>query len=120
MLGTGGHYSKYARAGNLVFISGQVPRGDHLEIIGSTIEAQTNAAMENLTAVLESAGLTLSDVVKTTVYLSDLRDAPAFNREYASHFEFRPPARTVIGVSLNVVKVEIEAIAVDLRRDPPK
>jgi 2-iminobutanoate/2-iminopropanoate deaminase len=108
---TGGHYSPSVRAGDFVFVAGQVPRDAERRVVGVTIEEQTAATIENLRAVLEEAGATLSQVVKATVHLADLSDAPRFDATYARYFPDHPPVRTTVGSVLNGVLVEIDVIA---------
>lgn len=107
----GGHYSPSIRAGDFVYVAGQTPRDSERRIIGTTIEAQTAATMENIRIVLERAGATLEQVVKITVYLADLADAAKFNSVYATYFTGRKPVRTTVGVQLNEVLIEIDAVA---------
>jgi 2-iminobutanoate/2-iminopropanoate deaminase len=99
----------------IVYTSGQValhPATGALE--GTDVAAQTTQVFRNLAAVLAGAGLTLADVVKTTVYLVDMADFEAMNAEYAKHFPAAPPARTTIAVSAlpRSARVEIEAVAI--------
>lgn len=107
--------SQAMRVGDVLYVSGQLgmdPRSGELAGVG--IGEQTRAAIANLTAVLEAAGGSLKDVVKTTCFLTDLaRDAGEFNRIYAESFEHRP-ARSTIGVAdLGPGRlVEIEAVAI--------
>jgi 2-iminobutanoate/2-iminopropanoate deaminase len=108
---TGGHYSPSIRAGDFVFVAGQTPRDAERRVVGATIEEQTAATIENLRAVLEEAGATLSQVVKATVHLADLSDAPRFDATYARYFPDNPPVRTTVGSVLNGVLVEIDVIA---------
>jgi 2-iminobutanoate/2-iminopropanoate deaminase len=99
----------------LVFTAGQVgldPRtGD---LVAGGVSEQTAQVMKNLTAVLAGAGLTLADVVKTTVYLADMQDFQAMNEVYGRHFPAGPPARTTIAAAglPRGARVEIEAVAV--------
>lgn len=108
---SGGHYSAFKRAGELVYIAGQVPRDAERKLIGSTIEEQTVAALGNVRAVLQRAGCDLADLVKINVYLSDLNDFAAFNAAYAQVMGSSKPARTTIGCGLQGVKVEIDGVA---------
>ena len=79
-------YSRAVRAGDLVFVSGQVPFGPDGTVVPGGIEAQTKQAIENIKAILESLGLGLQDVVKATAWLDDTRDFWAFNRVYRAIF----------------------------------
>jgi 2-iminobutanoate/2-iminopropanoate deaminase len=110
----GAPYSQAIRAGDLVFVSGQLAlRPDHAEIVGDSIGEQTEQVFANLRAILEHAGSGLDRLVKTTVYLTDLGDFAGMNEVYAKHVGEQPPARATIEVSAlpSGAKVEIEAIA---------
>lgn len=103
--------SPAVRAGDFIFVSGQVPTRDGAVVPGG-IEAQTRQVLDNLAATLALAGAALSDVVKTTVILTDARDFAAFNAVYASYFPTNPPARTTAEAKLMIdIMVEIEAVA---------
>ena len=109
-----GPYAQAVAAGDLVFCSGQVgldPASGRLVLGG--VAAETARALENLAAVLSTAGLGLGDVVKTTVYLVDLADLAAVNEVYARHFLAPYPARATVGVAALPAgaRVEIEAVA---------
>jgi len=99
----------------MMFTSGQVALDPASgELVGSDIAAQTEQVFRNLAAVLEGGGLALSDVVKTTVYLADMKDFQAMNEVYARHFPESPPARTTLaaaGLPKNA-RVEIDVVAV--------
>lgn len=104
--------SPAVRAGDFIFVSGQVPVDADGKLVGGDIERQTRQVLENVKAALALAGAELSDVVKTTVWLDDARDFSGFNKAYASFFPSEPPARTTAEGRLMVdIKVEIEAIA---------
>ncbi len=107
----GGHYSAALRAGDFVFTAGQTPRDLQRRVIGTDIESQTVATIENLRAALESAGASLDQVVKTTVHLASLTDFKRFDEIYARYFTVGKPVRTTVGSELNGVLVEIDAIA---------
>jgi 2-iminobutanoate/2-iminopropanoate deaminase len=110
----GAPYSQAIRAGDLVFASGQLALlPDHAEIVGDSIEEQTEQVFANLRAILEEAGSGLDRLVKTTVYLADLGDFAGMNEVYANHVGAQPPARATIEVSAlpSGAKVEIEAVA---------
>ncbi len=113
-----GPYSPITRAGELFFVSGQVGIDPANKTAPLTIEQQTAQAMANLSQVLETAGLTLDNVVKTTVFLTDMSDFSAMNTEYLRHFDVPRPARSTVGVAELPrlggdvpLFVEIEAIA---------
>jgi reactive intermediate/imine deaminase len=104
--------SPAVRAGDFVYVSGQVPTDKNGSVIPGGIEPQTRQVLENIKAALALAGCTLEDVVKTTVIIEDARDFGAFNKVYASYFPKDPPARTTLEARLMIdIKVEIEAVA---------
>ncbi|WP_225766477.1 RidA family protein [Inquilinus sp. Marseille-Q2685] len=113
--GAGGQklpFSKAVRAGDYVYVSGQVPFDENGVVVTGGIEIQTRQTMKNVQAALELAGCTLDDVIKVTVWLADTRDFAAFNRTYDSHFTGDRPARSCVRADMMVdCKVEIEAIA---------
>jgi 2-iminobutanoate/2-iminopropanoate deaminase len=110
-----GPYSQAIKVGNLVFLSGQIaldPTG-RTELSSLDAEAQTHRAMDNLAAVLSAAGLSMKDVVATTLYLADLKDFEAVNRAYGSYFPSSPPARSTVQVAglPRGARIEVSAIA---------
>jgi 2-iminobutanoate/2-iminopropanoate deaminase len=107
----GGHYSSATRAGDFIFTAGQTPRNEARELIGQSVGEQTIATMNNLKAVLSSAGASLEDVVKVNVYLAELSDFTEFDATYSGFFSELPPPRTTIGCQLRGIKVEIDAVA---------
>ncbi len=109
-----GPYSQAIRCADLLFCSGQIPLHPTTgEVVGSTTAEQTEQALKNLQAVLEAAGSGLDKVLKTTVFLQDLRDFSEFNAVYARFFPEAPPARSAVQVAglPRGVRVEVEAIA---------
>jgi len=105
-------FSPAVRAGDFIYLSGQVPADANGEIVVGGIEAQTRQVMENLAAVLALAGATFDDVCKSTVWLQDARDFGAFNRIYMSYFKNGKPARSTTEARLMVdAKVEIDMVA---------
>ena len=107
-----GAYSPALVAGDLVFVSGQVPVDAGTgELVGKTVEAQTRAVLANVARVLGYAGATLADVVSVTAYLADIGDWDAFNAVYREHFEPPYPARTTVGAHLHGFLVEINVVA---------
>jgi reactive intermediate/imine deaminase len=105
-------FSPAVRAGDFIYVSGQVPGNAEGEIVVGGIEAQTRQVMENLKAVLALAGATFDDVCKCTCWLQDARDFGAFNRIYMSYFPNGKPARSTTEARLMVdAKVEIDVIA---------
>lgn len=106
-----GAYSPAVRAGDLVFVSGQVPRDPRTGQVTGDVTAQTRRTLENLRQVLASAGATLDDVVSVTAYLADADDWDAFNAVYRETFTPPYPSRTVVGAQLHGFLVEVSAIA---------
>ncbi|MDP3708623.1 MAG: Rid family detoxifying hydrolase [Polaromonas sp.] len=105
-------FSPAVRAGDLVYVSGQVPGDEKGEIVQGGIEVQTRQVMKNLSAALALAGCTLDDVCKTTVWLQDARDFGSFNRVYMSYFGDKKPARSTTEARLMVdARVEIDVVA---------
>lgn len=110
-----GPYSQAVRAGDWLFLSGQVPLDPATgELVGEDAAAQAARVLENIGAILRAAGMDYADVVKTTIFLVDLRDFAAVNEVYARYFSERPPARSTVQVSAlpKGARVEIEAVAV--------
>jgi reactive intermediate/imine deaminase len=105
-------FSPAVRAGDFVYVSGQVPADDKGEIVAGGIEAQTRQVFVNLQKALALAGCSLADVCKTNVWLHDARDFGSFNRIYLEHFPGNKPARSTVESRLMVdAKVEIDCIA---------
>ena len=104
--------SSAVRAGDFIFLSGQVPFGPDGALVGGDIETQTRQVLDNIAAALEQAGASLDDVVKTTIWLTDRNDFVRFNAVYAQYFPHLPPARSCVGAPLMVdANVEIEVVA---------
>ena len=110
------HLSPLTEAGDFVFLSGQLPFDSNRTIASSDIEGQTTQVMDNVAAVLAGKGLTLANVVKTTVWLKRASDFVGFNESYARAFGDHKPARSTVVCDLMVptALVEIEAIALRL------
>jgi 2-iminobutanoate/2-iminopropanoate deaminase len=109
-----GPYSPAVRAGDLVFISGQIPLDPATgRLVEGDIKAQTRRALENLQALLAAAGLSLRAVVRTTIYLADMDDFPAVNDAYAAFFAEPYPARSTIQAARlpRDARIEIDAVA---------
>ncbi|HEY4124227.1 MAG TPA: RidA family protein [Rhizomicrobium sp.] len=104
--------SKARRAGNLLFVSGQLPRNAQGQIIPGDIAAQATQALANLKAILEANGASLQNIVKVTVWLTDASYGEAFNRVYREWFKPPYPARSVVVSQLvAAADIEIEAVA---------
>ena len=109
-----GPYSQAIKAGGFVFVSGQIPTDPETgEFVTGGITEQTDRVLRNLKAVLEAAGSSLDQVVKTTVFLADMKEFSGMNEVYATYFTEPPPARaTVAAAGLpRDARVEIEAVA---------
>ncbi len=110
-----GPYSQAVKAsGSMLFISGQIPFDTKGNLIGDTVEEQTQKVIENIKAILASQGLSLNNVVKTTVLMTDLSKFGEMNETYNTYFHESKPARATFEVSRlpKDVQIEIEAIAV--------
>lgn len=104
--------SPAVRAGDFVYVSGQVPVDASGQIVDGGIEAQTRQVFANLEAALALAGATLADVCKANVWLEDARDFGAFNRVYMGYFPAAKPARSTVESRLMIpAKVEIDVVA---------
>ncbi len=108
-----GPYSQAVATDGLVFCSGQLGLDPETGELAQGVEAQADRALRNLAAVLDAAGLTLADVLKTTIFLADMGDFAAVNAVYARHMPDPPPARSTVQVAAlpKAGLVEIEAIA---------
>ncbi len=108
-----GPYSQAIATEGLVFCSGQLGLDPATGELVEGVEAQADRSLRNLAAVLDSAGLTMIDVVKTTIFLVDITDFAAVNAVYSKHMPDPPPARSTIAVAAlpKSGRVEIEAIA---------
>ncbi len=109
-----GPYSQGLVTGDLVFVSGQIPVDPATGNIADTIEEQTKQSISNIQAVLAENGMTLANVIKTTVFLADLGDFAAMNGVYGEYFTEPYPARSCVQVAAipKGCKLEIECIAV--------
>jgi 2-iminobutanoate/2-iminopropanoate deaminase len=109
----GAPYNQAIRAGNLVFVAGQLGLRPGDTAIEGDVSEQTEQVMRNLGAILDAAGSSLDNLVKTTVYLQRLEDFAAMNEVYARHVGDRPPARATVEVAKlpSGALVEIEAVA---------
>jgi 2-iminobutanoate/2-iminopropanoate deaminase len=104
--------SRAVRAGDFVFLTGQIPKRDGLPMTEGSIEEQTRASIEGIRSILQEAGCELSDVVKSTVWLKSREDFAGFNEVYAEFFTGQQPARSALVCDFLVdVLVEIECIA---------
>jgi 2-iminobutanoate/2-iminopropanoate deaminase len=109
-----GPYSQAIKAGSLLFVSGQIPIDPATgTLIDGDIAAQTHRVFQNLSAILEAAGVSLDHVVRTTVYLADMSDFGAMNDVYATYFSSPAPARATVQAARlpKDARVEIDVIA---------
>jgi len=108
-----GPYSQAVSMGSLLFISGQLPIDPATgKMVEGDISARTHQVLANMQAIAEAAGASLEQVVKTTIFLTDLGDFQAMNSAYATHFPAAPPARSTVQVAALPLgsNIEIEAI----------
>ena len=104
-----GPYSQAVRSGGFLFTSGQIPIDPATgRLVEGSIEVQTRRVLENLRAVLEAGGMSFTDVVKTTIYLTNLADFSTVNGIYASYFPSAPPARSTVQVAALPLGAAIE------------
>ena len=109
-----GPYSQAVKAGGFLFVSGQIPIDPATgEVAPGDAAAQADRVLQSIRSILDDSGATLQNVVKTTVYLTDMDDFPAVNEVYGRYFHMEPPARATVEVARlpKGVRVEIEAIA---------
>ncbi len=110
-----GPYSQAVRTGPLLFTAGQIPLDPHSgQIASQDVGEQTRRVLDNLTAVLKAEGMDFSNIVKTTVFMTNLDDFQTMNEIYATYFKDQPPARSTVQVSAlpKGAQVEIEVVAV--------
>ncbi|MCK5779895.1 MAG: RidA family protein [Psychrilyobacter sp.] len=109
-----GPYSQAMRAGDMLFVSGQIPFVPAtMKLVSQDIKEQTRQSLENVKAILKEAGATLNDVVKVGVFIKDMNEFAAINEVYSEYFNENKPARACVEVARLPldVRVEIEAIA---------
>ena len=109
-----GPYSQAVRIGNLVFCSGQIPLDPNSgQMVEGDINAQARRVMENISAVLRAEGLAFENIIKTTIFLTNLADFEAVNELYGSYFKSDPPARSTVQVAAlpKGARIEIEVTA---------
>ncbi|WP_299356859.1 RidA family protein [uncultured Shimia sp.] len=104
--------SRAIRAGDFVFLTGQIPMQNGMPMTTGTVEDQTRAILEDIKTTLADAGCELGDVVKSMVWLRDRSDFPGFNEVYGKYFPVEPPTRSAVVSDLLVdVRVEVEVVA---------
>lgn len=111
----GGPYSQAIQAGNFLFVAGQIPVNPATQALNTgTIEEQTAQVMDNIKAILEAGGLSMANVVSTTVYMKNIDEFSRMNVIYGKYFDEAPPARATVEVSRlpRNILIEISAIAV--------
>jgi 2-iminobutanoate/2-iminopropanoate deaminase len=108
-----GPYSQAVRAGDLLFVAGQIPLDPSGALVEGDVAVQARRVLDNIGAILETAGLSFAHVVRTTVYLSDMNDLAAMNQVYDTCFSEPYPARATVQVARlpRDVRIEIDAIA---------
>lgn len=112
-----GPYTPAVRAGDFVYVSGQVPRDPTTgELAGTFLPMQARAVLGNVRRVLESAGSSMDEVVSVTVYLTNVDDWAAFNEVYKEFFREPFPSRTAVGAELRGILVEVSVVAYSPRR----
>jgi 2-iminobutanoate/2-iminopropanoate deaminase len=110
-----GPYSQAVRVGSTVYCAGQIPLDPQSgQIVSGGIDVQTRRVLDNVAAVLQAEGLAFENIVKTTIFLTDLADFQVVNEIYASYFKQAPPARSTVQVPAlpKGARIEIEVIAV--------
>ncbi|MGM0411527.1 MAG: RidA family protein [Bacillota bacterium] len=109
-----GAYSQAVKAGNMLFVSGQIPYDKDGNAVEGGPAEQTKQSLENVKAILEEAGSSLSKVVKATIFASDMENFSEINEVYSQYFDEKPPARAFVEVARlpKDVDVEIEVIAI--------
>lgn len=110
-----GPYSQAVKVGNTLYVSGQIPLNAQTEQLeNDSIEAETTCVMKNIEAVLKAAGFDFGDVVKSTIFITDMNQFGKINTVYGSYFKLNPPARETVQVARlpKDVNVEISVIAV--------
>ena len=109
-----GPYSQAVKSNGFIFCSGQVPFDPKtMELISGTVTEETQRCMENLSAVLQAAGSSVDEIVKTTIYVTNMNDFAEVNEAYGAFFTSDPPARATVGVAAlpKGARVEIECVA---------
>ena len=110
----GGPYSQGIKVGNTIYVAGFVAIDPNTgKVVPGEIKEQTKQALENIKAVLEASGSSMKDVVKTTVYLTNMQDFSGMNEAFKEYFTSDPPVRTTVGVTLPLPEllIEIDVIA---------
>jgi 2-iminobutanoate/2-iminopropanoate deaminase len=115
-----GPYSQAIRAGNFIFTAGQIGLDPASGKLREGLEAQTRQALNNLQAILEAAGSSLQNVVKTTLFLTDINHFPTVNAVYGDLFSSNPPARSTVQVAALPLGALVEIEAIALVQDPAK
>lgn len=113
--GAVGPYSQAIKSGNMIFTSGQLHiKPENGELIKDDIQAQTKQSLENVKAILKEGGATLEDVVKVTIFMTDISKFSLVNEIYAEYFSDHKPARSCVGVKELPLggEIEIEAVAI--------
>jgi 2-iminobutanoate/2-iminopropanoate deaminase len=106
-----GPYSQGIKIGNRIYVAGQGPKNASTGEVGVTVEEQTRQVLLNIQHILQAGGASMSDVVKVTAHLADLKDFEAYNSVYKEFFNEPYPVRITVGSQLDNILVEIDAIA---------
>ena len=107
-----GAYSPAVRAGNLIFVSGQLPRDPRTrQVVGADVTTQTRQVLTNVELILAAAGATMRDIVSVTVYLADMADWQAFDAVYREVMQPPYPSRAAVGAALHGALVEVSVVA---------
>jgi reactive intermediate/imine deaminase len=113
-----GPYSQAVKANGFLFVSGQIPLNPETgDLMNASIEDQAEQVIKNLTSICEAANLTLSDIVKLTIYITDMKDFAVVNEAMLKHFKEPYPARATIEVSALPLGVNVEMDAILLAHD---
>jgi 2-iminobutanoate/2-iminopropanoate deaminase len=100
----------------LVFVSGQIHMNSNAQLEGNTIEEKFDVVISNVKKILDEAGLTLNDVIRVHLYLTDLKELPALNKVYPNYFQHPLPARTAVGVSALPLGASLEMDVIATRK----
>ena len=113
-----GPYSQAVKANGFLFVSGQIPLNPETgDLVNASIEDQAEQVIKNLTSICEAANLTLSDIVKLTIYITDMKDFAVVNEAMLKHFKEPYPARATVEVSALPLGVNVEMDAILLAHD---
>lgn len=113
-----GPYNQAVMAGNTLYVSGQIPIDPRKgELIKGNVDDQTVQVMENLGAILEAAGMSFADVVKCSIFISDMKNFPRVNEVYGSFFPSNPPARETVQICVLPMNADIEISCIAVKSE---